>query len=128
VLSGSLLAPPPPGVVRLDYKPTPDTFHRLLNLDDNWEVEGIQFNTNTSTVRIDIKETDDFIKNAKSPDCAGKLEVYDHALPQLWTYPDLFGFHTEIESRLPLVKCKEGGPISNFKEELPWEDKARLVH
>ncbi|HEX4342769.1 MAG TPA: magnesium transporter [Verrucomicrobiae bacterium] len=127
VLSGSLLAAPPAGIVRLDYKPTPDVFHALLGLNDSWEVEQIQFNTNTSSVKIEIKESESFSRTVKSTECDGKLEIYDHAKPVLWTYPDLLGYHTEIECSLPLLKCVNGGTITNFPETLPWVAKATLV-
>jgi cation transporter-like permease len=127
VLSGSLLAPPPAGIVRLDYKPTPDAFQRLLNLNDNWEVGDISLNTNTGAVRIEVRESANFVKNVKSPECNGKLEVYDHLQPKVWSYPDLLGYHTEIESRLPMLRCKDGKVITNFPEVLPWEGKGKLL-
>ncbi len=127
VLSGSLLAPPPAGVVRLDYKPTPDSFHRLLNLNDDWQVDKVEFNTNTSVVRIEIKESENFVKDLKSAECKTGVEVYDHAQAKVWSYPDLFGFRTEIECRLPLVRCKGGSPIQNIPDKLPWSEKATLI-
>src|SRR5262249_32388994 len=82
VWSGSRLAPPPQGIVRLDYKPTPDALQRLLNLNDNWEVGDVSLNTNTGIVRIEVRESAEFVKNVKSPECNGKLEIYDHSQPK----------------------------------------------
>jgi len=127
VLSGSLLAAPPPGIVRLDYKPTPDAFQELLNLPNYWEVEQVQMNTNTDLVTIEIKEAENFARVVKSPECDGKLEIYDHAPVKHWRYPDLFGMHVEIECSLPLLKCASGVIITNFPVSLPWEEKGQLL-
>jgi magnesium transporter len=127
-LSGTLLAAPPKGIEQLEYKDTPTVIQRLINLDPDWEVEKMQLNTSNNTVRIEIVESDDFVKHVKSPGCKGPFEIYDHAAPQLWSYPDLLGHHTEIECRLPLVRCKNGGTLKQpMPENLPWADQGKLI-
>ena len=63
-----------------------------------------------------------------SADCGGGLEVYDHAPEKKWSYPDIMGYHTEIENKLPMIRCKKCGhtPV-NFPSKLLWEDKGKLL-
>src|SRR5262249_23719685 len=91
VLSGSLLAPPPKGIVELNHKATPEVVARLLNLDERWEVEKFNLNTNRGTIEIGVVETDEFVKGMKCKDCNAGLEVFDHAPVQTWSYPDIMG-------------------------------------
>jgi hypothetical protein len=39
----------------------------------------------------------------------------------------LFGYHTEIESRLPLLRVKGGGTALTNAYSLPWEPKGHLI-
>ena len=127
-LSGTLLAAPPKGIEPLEYKDTPTVFQRLINLDPDWEVDKMQLNTSTDTVKIEVVESDDFVKDVTSSECKGPFEVYDHTAPKIWSYPDLLGHHTEIECRVPLVRCKNGGTLKQpMPEKLPWEDKGKLI-
>ena len=123
VLSGSLLKPPPPGIYALDYKPTPEAFHRLLHLDDKWIVDKVRLDANKNTIRIEVKESEAFAKKLTSSECDGPLEVYDHALEKVWAYTNLFSYHTEIECRLPLLRCKKSGQPLQTQPILqpPWQ-------
>jgi magnesium transporter len=128
MLSGSLLAPPPPGVVRLDYRTTPDMMQTLLKLNDSWAVERVEWATNRHTVRIEVMETPLLLKGVKCEKCGGPLEVYGHAEPKVWLYPEILEQQTEIESRLPLVRCKNCGQVPiTLPVKIPWEDKGRLI-
>ncbi len=127
VLSGSLLKPPPPGVFALDYKATPEAFHRLLHLDDKWVVDKVRLDENRNTIRIEVKESEAFAKKVSSSECDGPLEVYDHASEKIWTYQDLFNFHTEIECRIPLLRCKKSSrPLQANPVGIPWETLGKL--
>ncbi len=127
-LSGTLLAAPPKGIEPLEYKDTPTVMQRLLNLDPDWEVETMQLNTSNNTIRLGIVESDDFVKNVKSPECGGPFEIYEHAPAKVWSYPDLLGYHTEIECRVPMVRCKNGPTLQQpMPEKLPWADQGKLL-
>jgi magnesium transporter len=128
ILSGSLLAPPPPGIVRLDYRTTPDTLHELLDLTDDWNVESTVLDTNRNVMQIEIKESDALVKSAVCEKCGGPFEVSGHEPPKVWSYPDILGHHTEIKCGLPTLRCKKCGQMpQKFPLKLPWEDKGRLL-
>jgi cation transporter-like permease len=125
-LSGTLLAAPPSGVVSLDYKPTPDAIHALLNLTDDWDIEKVQLDKNQNVLRIVIKESDDFAKGLKCEKCGGPFEISSHDQPKFWSYPDIFGYRTEIECSLPQLRCKKCGQLPQpYPLKLPWEDKGK---
>src|SRR3569623_1147321 len=65
VLSGSLLAAPPKGWVELEHKPTPETFQRLLHLDEAWHVDKMFLDTNQNSLHIQIVTSDDYSKTVK---------------------------------------------------------------
>jgi cation transporter-like permease len=127
-LSGTLLAAPAAGIVPLDYKQTPDTVSALLALPDQWEVEKVVLNTNTDTLRIEVHESDSFLKGLTCDKCGGPLEITGHENPQGWSYPDTLGHHTEIESSLPQLRCKKCGAVPDkFPVTLPWTEKGKLI-
>ncbi|HXS69024.1 MAG TPA: magnesium transporter [Candidatus Polarisedimenticolia bacterium] len=127
-LGGNLLAKPPQGVKPLDYKQTPDAIADLLSLTDDWEVEKVDLNTNTDVLMIVIKESSSFAKGVECDKCGGPLEIYGHEKPQIWSYPDTLGHHTQIECSLPQVKCKKCGAIpEKYPVKLPWVEKGKLI-
>lgn len=124
VLSGSLLAAPPKGMVEIQHKSTPETFERLLALDDAWKIDKMLLDTNGNTLHIKIEETDDYAKTVKLKDCPGGVEVYGHDLAKHWTYPDVMGTHVDIESRLPLLRCKADTNLT-IPVVPPWQNKGK---
>jgi hypothetical protein len=128
VLGGSLLAPPPPGIVRLDHKPTADAVETLLGLTADWEVESVRLDTKRDVLHILVRETAHFARGVPCSKCNGTLEVYNHADPKVWSYPEIFGHAVEIECSLPLVRCKScGREPESFPLKIPWEDKGKLL-
>src|SRR5262249_43194268 len=95
VLGSSLLAPTPPGITRLDNKPTTESIETLLGLTTDWEVETLQLDTKRDVLHILIKESTHFAKGVPCSKCKGTLEVYGHAEPKVWSYPEIFGHGVE---------------------------------
>src|ERR1051325_4528824 len=85
-LSGTLLTAPPKGVQELEYKPTPEMMHAILNLTDDWEVEKVFFDPSNNWVHVEIKESEDFAKAAKCPKCGGSYEIINHSELKRWSY------------------------------------------
>ena len=127
-LSGSLLAPPKPGIVTLDNKQTPDTVATLMALPEQWEVEKAFINTNTDVLHIVVHESDKFLKGLTCDKCGGPLEITGHEKEQTWSYPDTMGHHTVIDFSLPQLRCKKCGAVpEKFPVQLPWEEKGKLI-
>jgi hypothetical protein len=100
----------------------------LLKLNDDWEVERVEWTTNRQMLRIEIKETPALLKGITCEKCGGALEVYGHEEPKLWSYPGAFDQQAEIECRLPLIRCKSCGQVPvKYPLKVPWEDKGRLI-
>lgn len=128
VLSGTLLAPSPPGMERIDSKSTAESVQNLIQLGDDWVVDKVQLETNKNLVHIEIKESENFAKGVACDKCGGPLEIIGHEKPQVWSYPDILGHHTEIECSLPQVRCKKCGAIpEKYPVKLPWEEKGKLI-
>jgi magnesium transporter len=125
VLSGSLLKPPAPGVEEYHHKPTTETVHHLIGLNDEWEVEKVQWNTNLDLLVVQVQETRAFGKTVQCKG-GGGIEVVGHTAMKRWSYPDAFGHHVEIQAELPEVRCKNNPEEKVvYPEKLPWEDKAK---
>jgi hypothetical protein len=122
VLSGSLLAPSTPDVVRFESEKSADAFQRLLKLDEKWEVKRVEFYLKADKLNLLIEEGD---KLGKCEACGGGLEVSGHAQPQHWQYDKVFQYPCEIESALPLLRCKKCGKIQQVSP--PWEKKSKLL-
>jgi magnesium transporter len=127
-LSGNIMAPPPPGIVPLEYKQTPDAVHDLLDLGKPWEVESVALDTNRGVLRIGIKESDDFVRELRCEKCGGKMEVYDHEPARVWSYPPTLGYPSEIQCSLPKLRCRKCGdqPVTS-PAKLPWSEKGKLL-
>ena len=92
------------------------------------EVEKVVLNTNTDVLRIEIHESDSFLKGLTCDKCGGPLEINGHDQPQVWTYPDTLGHRTEIECSLPQLRCKKCGAVpEKFPVKLPWTEKGKLI-
>jgi magnesium transporter len=127
-LSGTLLAAPPGGQEQLDYKSTPDTIHAVMNLSRDWEIEKVFLDRSNNVLHVEIKESPDFAKNVKCPKCGGSYEIIGHSESKRWSYPDIWDHRTEIECRLPIVRCKKcGDQPAEFPVKLPWTDKGKLI-
>jgi cation transporter-like permease len=134
-LGGNLLAAPPPGILPLGYKQTPETFSALLALPPEWEVTKVElhtnateFHTNVNILRIEIHESESFTKKLTCDKCGGPLEIVGHEKLQTWSYPDTMGFPTEIECALPQLRCKKCGAVPDkFPVKIPWEQKGKLI-
>jgi magnesium transporter len=127
-LSGNLLAPPPPGVVRLDYKPTTEALQTLLGLTKDWEVDRVEIDTNANALRIEVRESNEFAKGIRCEKCGGAFQITGHEPPKLWSYPDSFGWHAQIRCSLPQLRCAKCGNVpEKFPVPLPWVDKGKLL-
>lgn len=123
VLGGTLLAATPKGMVQVDHKSTPETFQRLLHLDESWKIDRMLLDTNQNTMHIRIAATSDYAKSIKTKQCSA-VEVYTNAAPKHWSYPDIMGTRVDIESALPVLRCKDK-PDVTIPTEVPWEDKGK---
>lgn len=127
VLSGSLLKPPPPGVEEYHHKPTTEMVQRLMGLNDEWQVVGLELDTKRDTLVVQIRESRAFGKNVQCK-AGGGIEVVGHGPQKKWSFPDAFGHHVEIQAELPEVRCKNDPQEKIvYPEKLPWEDKGKLL-
>jgi cation transporter-like permease len=126
VLSGSLLAAPPKGYVEIEHKSTPESFKRLMNLDDRWVIDKMYFDTNRNMLRIQITPNSDYAKGLTNKLCSGDVEMYGKSESKHWSYPSVMGTPVDIQSELPLLRCKNNTNI-NIPAEIPWEDKGKPV-
>jgi magnesium transporter len=122
VLSGSLLAPSTPDIVRLESEKTATAFQKFLRLDESWAVKRVEFYLKNDKLNLVIEEGE---KPGNCEACGGGLEVNGHAKPQHWQYENVFQYPCEIESALPLLKCKKCGKV--LQAAPPWEKKAKLL-
>jgi cation transporter-like permease len=126
VLGGSLLAAPPAGKVEIQHKSTPETFQRLMHLDERWVIQKMYHDTNRNALELRIIPSPDYAKGLTNQQCNGAVEMYGEAQTKHWTYPDVMGIPVDIESQLPLLRCKNNTNIL-IPVEVPWEDKGKLI-
>ncbi len=122
VLSGSLLTPSTPDVVRLENEKTATAFQHFLKLDDAWEVKRVELYLRENKVKLNVEEGE---KLGRCDSCGGKLEVYGHSSENRWQYLNFFEYQCQIESKLPLLRCKKCQ--KTFPMAPPWEKKAKLL-
>jgi hypothetical protein len=123
ILSGSLLAPSTPDMVRLENEKTSAAFRQFLKLDDTWDIKRVELLLKEDRLRLNIGEGD---KHGKCDVCGGGLEVYGHAQPARWEYENFFHYTCEIDSRLPMLKCNKCGKI--VPATAPWEKNSKVIN
>lgn len=94
-------------------------FHELLGLGLNWEVKDSRFDRESSTVVLEIRETDRLWEAQRCPKDGGLVFCYDHTEELVWRHLNVFQHRCEIRCRLPRGKCRQCGHI--YRVRPPWE-------
>jgi transposase len=94
-------------------------FQELLGLGLNWEVVESRFGHQTSTVVLEIRETDRLWESERCPKEGGLVYCYDHTEELVWRHLNVFQHRCEIRCRLPRKKCRQCGGV--YRVRPPWE-------
>lgn len=94
-------------------------FQELLGLGLNWEVVESQFDRQTSTVVLAIRETARLWDSERCPKESGEVYCYDHTEELVWRHLNVFEHRCEIRCRLPRKKCRQCGEVHRVRP--PWE-------
>jgi magnesium transporter len=110
VLNHSLLAPSSADVL-MGGERTSETVHRLIRLNDSWEVSEVSWQTKSNRIRINVTPTNDLEKHTQCPKCGGKLKSKLEQEEQHWPYKTWFDVPTELVGRMPILKCERCGEM-----------------
>jgi transposase len=94
-------------------------FQELLGLGLNWEVTESRFDHKTSTVVLEIRETDRLWDAERCPNDSALVFCYDHTEEIVWRHLNIFQHRCEIHCRLPRKKCRQCGKV--YRVRPPWE-------
>jgi len=94
-------------------------FQELLGLGLNWEVVESLFDSETSTVVLEIRETARLWESERCPKEGGLVYCYDHTEEMVWRHLNVFQHRCEIRCRLPRKKCRQCGGVHRVRP--PWE-------
>ena len=94
-------------------------FHTLLGLGDEWQITELEFDKDSSEVRLRITERPELLLRQHCPDDQGEVGIYDHGREREWRHLNVFEHKCFIQARLPRVRCKTCGKI--FQVQAPWE-------
>lgn len=94
-------------------------FHTLLGLGDEWQITELEFDKDSSEVRLRITERPDLFLQQSCPDDSGEVSLYDHGREREWRHLNVFEHKCFIQARLPRLHCKTCGKI--FQVKAPWE-------
>jgi transposase len=98
-------------------------FHELLGLGWNWEVTASRFESQSSTVYLEIQEKPGLWEATRCPKDGGAAFCYDHTESLSWRHLNVFQHRCEITCRLPRGKCRQCGHV--FRVRPPWEGLSR---
>jgi transposase len=94
-------------------------FHELLGLGLNWEVTDSRFERESSTVVLEIGETEHLWEGQRCPKDGGLVFCYDHTEELVWRHLNVFEHRCQIHCRLPRGKCRQCGHVHRVRP--PWE-------
>ena len=94
-------------------------FQELLGLGLKWEVVESRFESEHSTVVLEIRETARLWESERCAKDGGVVYCYDHAEEMVWRHLNVFQHRCEIRCRLPRKKCRQCGGIHRVRP--PWE-------
>lgn len=94
-------------------------FHELLGLGLSWEVTESRFERESSTVVLQIQETQGLWQSQRCPQDGGLVFCYDHTEELVWRHLNVFQHRCEIQCRLPRGKCRQCGHV--YRVRPPWE-------
>ncbi len=94
-------------------------FQELLGLGLNWEVAESRYDHKTSTVILEIRETDRLWEGERCPKEGGLVYCYDHTKELVWRHLNVFQHRCEIRCRLPRKKCRQCEAVHQVCP--PWE-------
>jgi transposase len=86
-------------------------FQDLLGLGLNWEVIESRFESASSTVFLEIRETPRLWDCVRCPQEGGLVFCYDHTEVLTWRHLNVFQHRCEITCRLPRGKCRQCGHL-----------------
>ena len=87
-----------------------------LNLDSNWEITKITFNSEAGAYTIHVAHKQG-VKVA-CPETGECHSIYDYRRERTWRYTDINEYKCYIRSRIPRVKSSVG--VKSI--EVPWAD------
>ena len=94
-----------------------DHYHRLLDLDSNWEVADVILDLEAGKVEIELTARKGPVK---CPECGASCPVADHAPERKWRHLDTMQFQTILRARVPRSQC---GECDVKTVSVPWAGK-----
>jgi transposase len=82
-----------------------DLYHRILGLDESWQVVAVELELDSETVRVSVE----FCGSYRCPECERSVPCHDHAPERSWRHLDTCQFQTLLRCRVPRVRCAEHG-------------------
>jgi cation transporter-like permease len=117
-LRASLLAPSSANVVRLGGERTSEAIHRLLQLNDAWEVSEAEWEKTSNHITITVDATPHLAQVTHCPKCGGDTKIIGHETAQHWKYKHWFEIPTDVVSTTPILKCRRCG--ETVRPVPPW--------
>lgn len=96
---------------------TQQFFDLLLNLDEDWQVTGVDADYKSEEITININHVS---VEALCPESMEMCKIYDHAPLRKWRHLDIMQYKTYIVCQLPRVKNGEGKVVTSPP---PWASK-----
>lgn len=102
---------------------TPEaTFHRLLGLDDCWEVIRLDYKEKANEFLIEVRETSQLWQKERQR-LGQAVSGYDHVEPMRWRHLNVFNKECEIICALPRGKRSQDGQV--YRVPPPWEGRSK---
>lgn len=96
-----------------------DHYKILLELDENWGVDSIDFDHRKETVvvKVSFKPTNYYDSSFDK-----HFQIYDHRKSRQWRHLDTLQYKTYIEAQVPRI-TDQSGKVSTLN--VPWADSAQ---
>ena len=90
-----------------------DLYHRILGLDDSWQVSDVHLDLSGKKVEVRVA----FSGQAKCPECGTACAIHDHAAERKWRHLDTCDLRTILIARVPRTNCQKHG-VKTIS--IPW--------